>query len=187
MVSVEEKNAMISGTRLFTFTFLNWIKAPIVLIKQWCLLKKKCDDQRDTAFHFAATLSFRLALPQRRANTYTTKGVCSKSYFDIENPDFGFRSKSKHKSMSIFVDTHSSKHLGNSCRLLSTAAAAVGYWTCKQDLEVVCTPILAKMCFLKQYMYDEIVVFDTVCTMKWQWDWWSCNNWLLGCFVINSS
>ena len=31
------------------------------------------------------------------------------------------------------------EHLGNSCRLISTAAAAaVGYWTCKQDLEVVC-------------------------------------------------
>ena len=53
--------------------------------------RKKCDDQRDTAFHFAATLSFRLALAQRRANTYTTKGVCSKSYFDIENPYFFFR------------------------------------------------------------------------------------------------
>ena len=125
-----------------TFTFLYSIIAPIVLIKQWCLLKKKWDDQRDTAFHFAATLSFRLALPQRRANTYTTKGVIIFSIWKS--------SKFELNIQSLFFYANRRKHLSNSCRLLPTAA--VGYWTCKQDLEVVCTPILATKCFLKQDM-----------------------------------
>ena len=63
----------IPGILLFTSCHSSWSNT-----EQWCLLKKKGDDQRDTAFHFPATLSFRLALAQRGANRYSNNKTNTK-------------------------------------------------------------------------------------------------------------
>ena len=63
---------------------------PFQLIKYWTMVsvEEKGDDQRDTAFHFAATLSFRLALAQRGANRYSNNKTNTKHCRGSKDPTF---------------------------------------------------------------------------------------------------